>query len=101
MRRSIAASTASGSLWPPRLNNLMPLSGIGLWLAQSMTPRPGPVSAGREGGGGGQVGEGGRREDAGSQHLRTGAGQARDDGGLEHLAARAGITADDRDGTRG
>src|SRR4051812_32057873 len=35
----MAASTASGSLWPPRLNSLMPLSGIGLWLAEIITPR--------------------------------------------------------------
>src|SRR3954454_14736195 len=37
--RSIAASSASGSLCPPRLKSLMPLSGIGLWLAEIMTPR--------------------------------------------------------------
>ena len=43
--RSIAASTASGSLCPPRLNSLMPLSGIGLWLAEIMTPRSAPVAA--------------------------------------------------------
>src|SRR4051795_280369 len=43
MRRSIAASTASGSLCPPRLNNLMPLSGIGLWLAEIITPRSASV----------------------------------------------------------
>ena len=41
--RSIAASTASGSLCPPRLNSLMPLSGIGLWLAEIMTPRSASV----------------------------------------------------------
>jgi len=40
---SMAASTASGSLCPPRLNSLMPLSGIGLWLAESITPRSAPV----------------------------------------------------------
>src|SRR4051794_30261859 len=30
---------ASSSLTPPRARNLMPLSGIGLWLADSTTPR--------------------------------------------------------------
>src|SRR3954469_3296401 len=40
---SIAASRASGSLCPPRLNSLMPLSGIGLWLAEIMTPRSASV----------------------------------------------------------
>ena len=33
---------SSGSLCPPRLNSLMPLSGIGLWLAEIMTPRSAP-----------------------------------------------------------
>ena len=92
--RSIAASTASGSLCPPRLNSLMPLSGIGLWLAEIMTPRSASVSAG-------EVGQRGRRQDAGAQHLGAGAGQPGDDRGLEHLPAGAGVTADDRDGTRG
>src|SRR3954447_24552114 len=40
---SIAASTASGSLCPPRLNSLMPLSGIGLWLPEIITPRAASV----------------------------------------------------------
>ena len=42
---SIASSTASGSLTPPRAKNLIPLSGAGLWLADSMTPRSAPRSA--------------------------------------------------------
>src|SRR5688572_24766161 len=35
----MASSTSSASLWPPRAKNLMPLSGIGLWLAEIITPR--------------------------------------------------------------
>ena len=41
-RASTSSSTRSASLWPPRAKNLMPLSGIGLWLAESMTPRSTP-----------------------------------------------------------
>ena len=41
-RCSIAASMASSSLTPPRARNLMPLSGIGLWEAESITPRSAP-----------------------------------------------------------
>ena len=47
----------------------------------------------------GEVGERGRRDDAGEQHLGTGAGQPGHHRGLEHLPAGAGVTADDRDGT--
>ena len=39
IRDSMASSSASSSLLPPRAKNLIPLSGIGLWLADSMTPR--------------------------------------------------------------
>ena len=39
MRASIRASIASSNLPPPRANNLIPLSGIGLWEAEIMTPR--------------------------------------------------------------
>src|SRR4051794_23367728 len=39
MRRSMASSMASSSLWPPRAKNLMPLSGMALCEAESMTPR--------------------------------------------------------------
>ena len=48
---------------------------------------------------GGQVGQRGRRQDAGAQDLGAGAGQPGHDRGLEHLPAGAGVTADDRDGT--
>src|SRR6476619_3347087 len=41
-RFSIAVSIASSSFTPPRARNLMPLSGIGLWLAESTTPRSAP-----------------------------------------------------------
>ena len=41
-RRSIATSMASSSLRPPRAKNLMPLSGIGLCEAESITPRSAP-----------------------------------------------------------
>ncbi len=37
-RFSICSSSSSSSLSPPRARNLMPLSGIGLWLAEIMTP---------------------------------------------------------------
>ena len=92
--RSMSASSASGSLCPPRLNSLMPLSGIGLWLAEIMTPRSASCAAG-------EVGERRRGDDARAQHLGAGAGQAGHHRGLEHLPAGAGVTADDRDGTRG
>src|SRR5579883_1300009 len=42
IRASIASSTSSASLWPPRAKNLIPLSGAGLWLADSTTPRSAP-----------------------------------------------------------
>ena len=42
---SIAFSTASSSLWPPRARNLMPLSGIGLWEAEIITPRSAPSAS--------------------------------------------------------
>src|SRR3954447_3088994 len=38
-RRSITRSMSSSSFTPPRARNLMPLSGIGLWLAEIITPR--------------------------------------------------------------
>ena len=38
-RASIASSTSSASLRPPRAKNLMPLSGIALWLAEIITPK--------------------------------------------------------------
>ena len=37
-----ASSSSSASLWPPRAKNLMPLSGMALWLAESITPRSAP-----------------------------------------------------------
>ena len=45
---SISSSAASGSLKPPRAKNLIPLSGAGLWLAESMTPSSAPSVAGQE-----------------------------------------------------
>src|SRR4051794_6527831 len=48
-----------------------------------------------------EVGERGRRHDAGEQHLGAGTGQPGHHRGLEHLPAGAGVTPDDRDGTRG
>ena len=44
-RASIASSTESSSLFPPLAKNLMPLSGIGLWLAESTTPRSEPSTS--------------------------------------------------------
>ena len=41
------SSTSSASLWPPRAKNLIPLSGIGLCDAESITPRSAP-EVGRE-----------------------------------------------------
>lgn len=41
---SIRSSRSSASLWPPRAKNLMPLSGMALWLAESITPRSAPSS---------------------------------------------------------
>src|SRR3954468_9296659 len=38
----MAFSMLSSSLTPPRDRNLIPLSGIGLWLADSITPRSAP-----------------------------------------------------------
>ena len=46
-RRSMLSSTSSGSLCPPLAKNLIPLSGLGLCDAESMTPRSAPVSATR------------------------------------------------------
>ena len=37
--------SSSASLWPPRAKNLMPLSGMALCEAESMTPRSAPRSA--------------------------------------------------------
>ena len=45
MRASMAASSSSSSLCPPRDRNLMPLSGIGLCDAESTTPMSTPSSA--------------------------------------------------------
>ncbi len=39
---SMASSMRSSSLWPPRARNLMPLSGMALWLADSITPKSAP-----------------------------------------------------------
>ena len=47
IRASISSSTASASLCPPRAKSLIPLSGIGLWLAESTTPKSAPSSATR------------------------------------------------------
>ena len=44
MCASISSSTASGSLKPPWPNSLIPLSGAGLWLADSITPSSAPRS---------------------------------------------------------
>src|SRR5262245_5932976 len=44
-RSSISDSTASGSLTPPLAKILIPLSGAGLWLADSTTPNTAPVAA--------------------------------------------------------
>jgi hypothetical protein len=38
-RASMASSTSSSSFSPPRAKNLIPLSGAGLWLAESITPK--------------------------------------------------------------
>ena len=81
--RSIAISIASSSLWPPRARNLMPLSGIGLWDAESITPRSAPSVAG-------QVGDTGRGQHAEQEHVDAGGGEAGHDGGLEELARRCG-----------
>src|SRR5215208_3925934 len=44
IRASIASSSSSPSLAPPRAKNLIPLSGIGLWLAEIITPRSANVA---------------------------------------------------------
>src|SRR5262249_13410559 len=44
-RASISNSTASGSLTPPLAKILIPLSGAGLWLADSITPNSAPMAA--------------------------------------------------------
>ena len=44
-RFSIASSSSSASLCPPRARNFSPLSGIGLWLAEMTAPRSAPRSA--------------------------------------------------------
>src|SRR5690625_5005591 len=46
-RASIASSTSSGSLVPPRAKNLMPLSAAGLWEAEIITPRSTPLDCTR------------------------------------------------------
>ena len=72
----------------------MPLSGIGLCEAESITPRSAPWLGGEEGDRRG-------RQHADPEHVGAGAGQPGDHGGLEHLAAGPGVPADDGDGTRG
>ena len=42
MARSISSSMSSGSFLPPAAKNLMPLSGIGLWDAEIITPMSAP-----------------------------------------------------------
>ena len=42
---SILSSVESGSLWPPREKNLIPLSGAELWLAEIITPKSASRSA--------------------------------------------------------
>src|SRR5919107_3372537 len=44
-RCSMTRSRSSSSLTPPRARNLIPLSGIGLWLAEIITPRSAPSAA--------------------------------------------------------
>ena len=65
----------------------MPLSGIGLWLAESITPRSAPSDAG-------QVRDRGGRQHADPQHVHARAGQARHHGGLQELPGRAWIPSD-------
>ena len=66
----------------------MPLSGIGLCEAESITPRSAPSDAG-------QVGDAGRRQHAEQQHVDAGRGEPGDDRGLEELPGDAGVAADD------
>ena len=68
----------------------MPLSGIGLWLADSIDAEVGTEL-------GGQVGDGRGRDHAERQHVDAGAGQAGDDGRFEELAGCPRVAADDRD----
>ena len=84
----MASSSASSSLTPPRAKNLIPLSGIGLWLAESITPRSAPQRAG-------QVGHARGRHHAEPDHVHAGAGQAGDDRRLQELPGGARVAADD------
>ena len=83
-----ASSISSGSLCPPAAKSLMPLSGIGLCEAESITPRSALVSPTR-------YATAGRGQHADPHHVGAGAGQPGDHGRLEHLAAGPGVAADD------
>ncbi len=89
---SMAFSTASSSLRPPRARNLMPLSGIGLCEALMTTPRSAPSDCG-------QVGDPGGRQDPQAQHVDPGRREAGDDGVLEELPGDPGVPAHDRERT--
>ena len=65
----------------------MPLSGMALWLAESITPRSAPSVAG-------EVRDRGGRQHADAQNVHAGAGQARDHGGLQELPGRARVPSD-------
>ena len=69
----------------------MPLSGIGLWEAEIITPRSAPSAAG-------QVGDARGRQHAEAEHVDAGGGQAGHDRGLEELPGDAGVAADDGPG---
>ena len=66
----------------------MPLSGIGLCEAESITPRSAPSVAG-------QVGDAGRRQHPEQQHVDAGRGEPGDHRRLEELPRDAGVAADD------
>ena len=84
---SIRISISSGSLCPPAAKSLMPLSGIGLCEAESITPEVGLGLGGEE-----RHRRGGQHADP--HHVGAGAGQPGDHGRLQHLAAGPGVPAD-------
>ena len=65
----------------------MPLSGIGLCEAESITPRSARERAG-------QVGDAGRRQHAEQQHVDAGGGQAGHHRRLQELPRDPGVAAD-------